>query len=70
MPLLAHRTSLEWARKHDHDPLAASFTRDLLAFNTINPPGQEEDCARHLGRLLEAAGFSVVITRSNPRAPV
>ena len=26
--------------------------------NTINPPGREEPCARHLGALLEAAGFS------------
>ena len=35
------------------------LTRDLLRFNTINPPGMERDCARHLGRLLEAAGFEV-----------
>jgi succinyl-diaminopimelate desuccinylase len=26
--------------------------------NTINPPGQEESCARHLGSLLEGAGFA------------
>jgi succinyl-diaminopimelate desuccinylase len=38
-------------------PLA--LTRELLHFNTINPPGQERDCARHLGKLLEAAGFEV-----------
>ncbi len=35
------------------------LTRDLLRFNTINPPGMERDCAQHLGRLLEAAGFEV-----------
>ncbi|MEO8102939.1 MAG: M20 family metallopeptidase [Betaproteobacteria bacterium] len=35
------------------------LTRDLLHFNTINPPGVERDCAYHLGRLLEAAGFEV-----------
>ena len=35
------------------------LTRDLLHFNTINPPGMERDCARHLGKLLEAAGFVV-----------
>ena len=35
------------------------LTRDLLHFNTINPPGMERDCARHLGKLLEAAGFDV-----------
>jgi succinyl-diaminopimelate desuccinylase len=36
-----------------------SLTRDLLHFNTINPPGMERDCARHLGKMLEAAGFEV-----------
>jgi succinyl-diaminopimelate desuccinylase len=39
------------------DPLA--LTRELLAFNTINPPGMERACARHLGGLLEEAGFRV-----------
>jgi len=37
------------------DPL--ELTRELLAFNTINPPGMERACARHLGAILEAAGF-------------
>ncbi len=35
------------------------LTRELLAFNTINPPGMERACARHLGAILEAAGFRV-----------
>jgi succinyl-diaminopimelate desuccinylase len=39
------------------DPRA--LTRELLAFNTINPPGMERACARHVGALLEAAGFVV-----------
>src|SRR5258706_2261792 len=39
------------------DPRA--LTRELLAFNTINPPGMERACARHLGGLLEGAGFRV-----------
>jgi succinyl-diaminopimelate desuccinylase len=39
------------------DPRA--LTRELLAFNTINPPGMERACARHLGALLEGAGFAV-----------
>ena len=39
------------------DPRA--LTRELLAFNTINPPGMERACARHLGGLLERAGFRV-----------
>lgn len=36
-----------------------SLTRQLLAFNTINPPGMERACARHLGAMLESAGFRV-----------
>jgi succinyl-diaminopimelate desuccinylase len=36
---------------------AVALTRDLIRFRTINPPGEEEACARHLGGLLEAAGF-------------
>ena len=36
-----------------------SLTRDLLAFNTINPPGQEQECAHYLGALLESVGFQV-----------
>ena len=39
------------------DPRA--LTRELLAFNTINPPGMERACARRLGAILEAAGYSV-----------
>ncbi|MEL6322580.1 MAG: M20/M25/M40 family metallo-hydrolase, partial [Cyanobacteria bacterium J06626_14] len=35
------------------------LTRDLLAFNTMNPPGQEQACARYLGSLLESVGFDV-----------
>ena len=35
-----------------------SLTRDLIRFRTINPPGEEEACARHLGCLLESAGFA------------
>jgi succinyl-diaminopimelate desuccinylase len=40
-------------------PDAAALTKRLLSFNTINPPGAEDACARHLGGLLEAAGFAV-----------
>src|SRR6185369_14337448 len=36
-----------------------SLTRELLAYNTINPPGMERACARHLGKLFEDAGFRV-----------
>ena len=36
-----------------------SLTRDLLRFDTVNPPGRERDCAHMAGRLLEEWGFSV-----------
>src|SRR5438477_6638100 len=38
---------------------AISLTRSLLAFDTINPPGQEHDCARHAGALLKEWGYGV-----------
>ena len=38
------------------DPRA--LTRELLAFDTVNPPGMERACARHLGAILEGAGFA------------
>ena len=38
---------------------AIALTRDLLRFDTVNPPGQERDCARHAGALLEAWGYVV-----------
>ena len=34
------------------------LTREILRINTINPPGNEEACARLLGKILEDAGFS------------
>ena len=38
---------------------AVALTKDLLHFDTVNPPGQERDCAHLAGRLLESWGFSV-----------
>lgn len=40
-------------------PDALQLTRELLKFNTINPPGAEQACAQHLGDLLKRAGFKV-----------
>ncbi len=40
-------------------PSALELTKQLLRFNTINPPGNERPCAEHLGRLLEQHGFKV-----------
>jgi succinyl-diaminopimelate desuccinylase len=39
------------------DPV--QLTKELVRMNTINPPGHEESCARHLGALLEDAGFRI-----------
>ena len=39
------------------NPDAISLTRDLLRFDTVNPPGRERDCARMAGALLEEWGF-------------
>ena len=38
---------------------AVQLTRELLAFNTINPPGNEQACAYFVGKILEDAGFKV-----------
>ncbi|HTQ76023.1 MAG TPA: M20 family metallopeptidase [Burkholderiales bacterium] len=38
---------------------AVALTRELLRFDTVNPPGQERACARHAGALLEDWGFLV-----------
>jgi succinyl-diaminopimelate desuccinylase len=38
---------------------AIALTKDLLGFNTINPPGQERDCAHRAAAFLEQAGFSI-----------
>ena len=37
-----------------------SLTGKLISFNTINPPGNERDCAKYLGKLLEAVGFKTM----------
>src|SRR5437868_14817688 len=50
------------ALKETHDMAAQAnvleLTKQLVRMNTVNPPGQEEQCARHLGSLLEKHGFS------------
>jgi succinyl-diaminopimelate desuccinylase len=38
---------------------AVSLTKSLLHFDTINPPGRERDCARHIGALLQDWGYRV-----------
>ncbi|HEX5091755.1 MAG TPA: M20 family metallopeptidase [Burkholderiales bacterium] len=40
-------------------PDAVAVTRELLRFDTVNPPGRERDCARYAGALLESWGYRV-----------
>ena len=42
-----------------HSQDAVSLARDLLHFDTVNPPGQERDCAHRVGSLLQDWGYSV-----------
>ena len=35
---------------------ALQLTRDMLNYNTVNPPGIERACAQHVGKLLEDSG--------------
>ena len=41
------------------DTNPVSLTRSLLAFDTINPPGDERTCAHYVGGFLEESGFHV-----------
>jgi succinyl-diaminopimelate desuccinylase len=40
---------------------AVELTRQLIRFDTINPPGRERACAEFLADLLSAAGFAVTL---------
>ena len=42
---------------HSFSPL--SLTRKLIAFDTVNPPGNERECAYYIGNLLENGDFTV-----------
>lgn len=39
------------------DPV--QLTRELIRFETINPPGNETPCAEYIGAILEQAGFEI-----------
>ena len=46
------------------------LTRKLLAFNTINPHGNERESARFVGGLLQTAGCAVIIMNLTIAEPV
>lgn len=48
-------------------PNAIELTKQIVRMNTINPPGQETQCARHLGGLLEKAGFGIKYHELSPQ---
>src|SRR5882672_917927 len=58
-PHAGRRAGAAAAARMTSDRDAVTLTRDLLRFDTVNPPGQERACARHAGALLEAWGFRV-----------
>jgi succinyl-diaminopimelate desuccinylase len=45
------------------------LTRQLIAYDTVNPPGNEQACSEHLGRLLSGAGFDVQYHEMGPQRP-
>jgi succinyl-diaminopimelate desuccinylase len=46
------------------DPIELS--RELIAFNTVNPPGNELSCIAHLEKILAGAGFETSVRRFAP----
>lgn len=51
------------------DMTGLDLTRKLIAFDTINPPGNESDCARFIAALLESAGFRITWHDWQPQRP-
>lgn len=45
------------------------LTRELIALDTVNPPGNEIVCARHLAAILEAGGFEIELIEFEPGRP-
>ena len=39
----------------------------MISFNTVNPPGQERDCAEYLAKLLEDGGYKVTLYEFSER---
>src|SRR3954454_16096050 len=45
---------------------AVELSRELIAFNTINPPGNELACIRHLEKILAGAGLKTSLQNFAP----
>ena len=48
---------------------AQRLLRELVAFNTVNPPGNERPAQEHLAALLTAAGFECELLGAKPERP-
>ena len=48
---------------------ATQLLQRLIRFNTVNPPGAEEECQLYLRGLLETAGFEVELLAAVPGRP-
>ncbi|NEX64842.1 M20 family metallopeptidase [Noviherbaspirillum sp. 17J57-3] len=46
---------------------AIALTQTLVRMDTVNPPGNEDQCTVHLSRLLEQAGFTCRFVEFGPR---
>lgn len=53
----------------DYSSDVVALTRKLLSFNTINPPGNEYDCALFLASILENEGFRIECHDLEERRP-
>ncbi|WP_366655261.1 M20 family metallopeptidase [Fodinicurvata sp. EGI_FJ10296] len=50
-------------------PSGLTLTRDLLAFDTVSPPGNERPCVEHIAGLLKPAGFDLAFHEFAPGRP-
>ena len=48
-------------------PDALELTRILLRMDTVNPPGNEDQCTHYLAELLTAAGYDCRLVEFAPR---
>src|SRR3954453_10613079 len=48
---------------------AVGLLRELIRFNTVNPPGAERPAQEHLAGVLEGAGMEVELLGRTPERP-
>ena len=65
------RTTSRCTVRHGEDMSKVSYdpvelTRQLIRFDTVNPPGQERRCAAFLAELLHGGGFDISLRELGP----